>query len=269
MRRALTHIALFDLIFIFILSLSSLFGGAVGETVYYLAFLIPMLFAYLLRKNAGCSVRPLKFSLSGKNTALTLGVLFPTVALIFAISWLTSIVLSFIGEGSVSDVSGNIAAVILKHALLTAILEEILFRYIPLSYISPISKRGAVLFSALFFALVHCNLFQLPYAFFAGVVFALLDIAFDSILPSLVLHFSNNLISIFWIRGSSDGKFVIVYISLLFGLALISAVCVFLMRKDYKKSLTPIFQDKTKFGFPIEVLLFTVMALVIAITNLL
>lgn len=268
MRRALTYVAFFDVIFIFFVSLSSFFGEISSEIVYYLAFLIPVALAYLLRKKVGSETRAPRISISPRNLVLTVAIVMPLIALVFVISWLTTLLLSLIGEGSVSDVSGNIVTVILKHALLTAVLEELLFRYVPLAYLSPLSKRGAVLFSALFFALLHFNLYQLPYALFAGVIFAAIDIAFDSILPSLLVHFANNLVSIFWIRHESDRQFVIIYVSAIFGLALISSAAIILMRRDYKKSFRPILSDKTKIGFPIEILLFVIMALTVAVTNL-
>ena len=268
MRRALTHRALFDLIFILILSLSSFFGAIAGEIVYYLAFVVPVVLAFGLRKNAGVEIRPPRFSMSGKNIALTIPTIPITLALIFLVSWITSLILSLIGDGSVSDVSGNIVTVILKHALLTALLEEMLFRYIPLAYLANISKRGAVIFSAIFFALAHCNLYQVPYAFVAGIIFAALDIAFDSVLPSLLIHFVNNLMSVFWIRGSSNPRFVLIYASVLFALALISLVPIVIMRRKYRESLSPVFLDKTKLKVPIEAVLFMVMTLVIAVTNL-
>lgn len=268
MRRALTHLAFFDLIFILILSLSSLFGAIVGEIVYYLAFAVPVLLAFVLRKNAGVEIKPPRLSMSAKNIVLTIPMIPITLALIFLVSWITSLILSLIGDGSVSDVSGNIVTVILKHALLTALLEEMLFRYIPIAYLSNVSKRGAVLYSAIFFALAHCNLYQLPYAFVAGIIFAALDIAFDSVLPSLLLHFVNNIMSVFWIRGSSNSRFVLIYVSVLFAFALISLVPIVIMRRKYRESLSPVFLDKTKLQVPIEAVLFMVMTLVIAVTNL-
>lgn len=269
MKRALTYVTFLDLIFIILLSFSGLASGIIGELMYYFAFLVPILIAFCLKRSTGADFCPPKLKISRENIILTLPTAPPVLATVFVISWLTSLLLSFIGEGSVPDVSGNLVKIILTNALLTAILEEALFRYIPLAFITPYTKRGAVIFSAMFFALAHCNLYQLPYAFFAGVVFAVLDIAFDSVIPSVVIHFLNNLISIFWIRGSDNMSFVIVYMAILFGTALLSFIPIIIFRGRYKDKITECFLDKRPIEISYTPILFAAMTLLIAITEVL
>ena len=86
----------------------------------------------------------------------------------------------------------------LRYALLTAVLEELIFRYLPMRLLAHRSPRAALLLSSLFFSLVHCDLFQMPYALFAGAVFMILDLAANSVIPSLVIHFLNNLHTVFY-----------------------------------------------------------------------
>jgi membrane protease YdiL (CAAX protease family) len=269
MKRALTYVSLLDLIFIAALSFSALADGIFGELIYYLAFLLPIAIAFCLKRSTDADFYPIKLKISRKNLLLTLPAIAPTLALVFLISWLTSLILSHIGEGSTADVSGNIIRVILTHALITACLEEALFRYIPIAFIAPHTKRGAVIFSAVFFALAHCNLYQIPYALFAGVIFASLDIAFDSIIPSVLLHFLNNLISIFWIRGSGSTGFAIVYMSVLFGAALISILPIIIFKGRYKDKAGEIFLDKRHIELSYAPILFFAMTLLIAVTEVL
>ena len=242
MKKSLTYIVFCDLLFVLLLGIAGFLNGALSEIVYYLAFLLPTALALVLAKTLEGAFTPPKIRISCENLLLTLPVTAPTLAIIFFVSWLTSLILSYFGEGSTSDVSGNIFLVIFTHAVLTAVLEEALFRYIPLAYLTPYSKRGAVLFSALFFALAHCNLFQIPYAFIAGVIFAVLDIAFDSVIPSLLIHFVNNLISIIWLRGGGESDFVTVYIIALVSAALVSIIPIIIFRKKYTDKIKSVFQ---------------------------
>ena len=268
MRKALTYLTVTDLIFILLLSLSGFFGGVLNRIVYYLAFIIPFAVTIFIKSKTSAKFSPLGIKISGKNFALVIPTVAPTLALVFLISWLTSLLLSFIGQGSITDVSGNIFAVIIFHAVLPAILEEALFRYVPIAFISPYTKRGAVFISAIFFGLIHCNLYQMPYAFFAGAVFALLDIAFDSILPSVILHFLNNLVSVFWLRGGANQIFATAYIIVIISLALLSMIAILLLYKRYKERFLPIFWDKRKYKLPYEPILLIVLTLFIAVTNL-
>ena len=68
-----------------------------------------------------------------------------------------------------------------------------------------ISKIEGVLLSALVFALMHMNLNQFFYAFFLGIVFALMVEASDSILVSMIMHFAVNAFNVFatYMAGAS------------------------------------------------------------------
>ena len=246
MKKSLTYIIFFDLLFVLLLAVSGALGGAIGEAVYYIAFLFPTALALGTVKKTGAQFSPAKLRISSENLLLTLPVIAPTLTLIFFVSWITSLVLSHFGENSTPDVSGNIILVIFTHAVLTALMEETLFRYIPLAYLVPHSKMWAVIFSALLFALVHCNLYQIPYAFIAGVIFAVLDIAFDSIIPSLIIHFVNNLISIIWLRGVGNSDFATVYVITLVSAAIVSIIPVALMRKKYAEKINRAFKKSEK-----------------------
>ena len=245
MKKSLTYIIFFDLLFVLLLSLSGVYGGIFSEVLYYLAFILPIGMAFAVAKRGEVVFSPLKLKISSVNFGLTLPLVLPTLALIFLVSWLTSLVMSYFGGSSTTDVSGNILLVIFTHAFLTAALEEVLFRYIPLAYLLPHSKRWSVLISALLFSLVHCNLYQSPYAFMAGVVFAVLDIALDSVVPSFTIHLVNNLASIFWLRYAGCGNFAVVYIAVLVTTALLSLIPIFLMRKKYGERIASAF-DKSE-----------------------
>lgn len=78
-------------------------------------------------------------------------------------------------------------------AVLPAIGEEILFRGIVLNGLrSRFSDLGAVLFSALMFALMHGNLQQLLYPFILGSVMGWIVVRTGSLISSMIVHFTNN-----------------------------------------------------------------------------
>lgn len=268
MQKALKYVTFLNLLFILFVSISGFIGGVAGEVVYYLAFVAPVALAYFLKKGADVAFSPPRMRISPANLGLVLPITAPLLAVIFLISWLTSLVLSAIGAENSTDLSGNIVTLILTHAVLTSILEEALFRYVPIAFIAPHSKKHAVIFSALFFAFAHCNLYQIPYAFAAGVAFAVIDIAADSIVPSLLLHFLNNLISIFWIRGAGDGTFAKAYVITLSALAAISLIPIILLRRKYSKQLSKEMWAGARVQLSYEPLLFFATTLFVAILSL-
>lgn len=91
-------------------------------------------------------------------------------------------------------------------ALMPAFAEEFLCRGILYWFgYRGISKIEGVLLSALVFALMHMNLNQFFYAFFLGIVFALMVEASDSILVSMIMHFAVNAFNVFatYMAGAS------------------------------------------------------------------
>lgn len=75
-------------------------------------------------------------------------------------------------------------------AVMPAFAEEFLFRGILYYSYSPLSRTGGMVLSALVFALFHLNLNQFFYAFFLGILFALMAEATGSILVPMIMHFA-------------------------------------------------------------------------------
>ena len=110
----------------------------------------------------------------------------------------------------------------------------------------PYSRKWAVLISAALFALAHGNIYQIPYAFIAGAVFAVIDIAFDTVLPSFVIHFVNNLASIFWLRYGGESSFGRVYVIALVSAAIISLIPIFFGREKYRAKIISAFNKNER-----------------------
>lgn len=91
-------------------------------------------------------------------------------------------------------------------AVVPALVEEFAFRGVVLGHLRRYGNTFAILASSLLFGLMHGNAVQIPFAFAAGCIMAYADVLAGSLLPSLILHFLNNLVSalgsIVWACGS-------------------------------------------------------------------
>ena len=161
----------------------------------------------------------------------------PTLGLIFLISYLTSLLLGALGLVGSTVEDAPIAEMLLMHALVPSLLEEMLFRYLPMKLIAPYSRRLTVVISSAYFALIHMNLYQFPYAFIAGAIFILIDIWADSVLPSFILHLLNNTVSVLWIKYSASPLFATWFVVILVSLSLLSLVPIIIKRRDYLATL--------------------------------
>jgi membrane protease YdiL (CAAX protease family) len=108
----------------------------------------------------------------------------------------------------------SIAAV----AVVPAIVEEFAFRGVVLGKLRKYGDHFAVLVSSALFGLIHLNLVQVPFAFVLGLILGILVVETNSMLPSILIHFTNNLwaISINIIEKFKDQQISEVYCYLSF-----------------------------------------------------
>ena len=235
-KNSLLYLLAVILLFEVLLFVSSCFSGVAGKILYYLSFILPIALFFIITRTCRVSLHGVPVKLKRENIKLFIPTVAPTVATVFLISFLTSIVLSKFGiEDTLTDVSGNIFLVIILHALLPAVFEEMLFRYIPMALLADFSKWRVVLVSSLLFAIAHASPYQIPYAFIAGAVFIILDIMFDSIMPSLIIHFLNNFVSVFWLRNSESTVFSTVYVVTLVVFTVVSVTVMVMKKHSYKE----------------------------------
>ena len=90
----------------------------------------------------------------------------------------------------------NVFLYFLTVAVMPAFVEEFAFRGVVMGTLRPYSEGLAILISSATFALMHGNFVQLPFTFCCGLVFAYIDIKADSLLPSIIVHFFNNGLSV-------------------------------------------------------------------------
>lgn len=90
----------------------------------------------------------------------------------------------------------NILMYFLTVAIIPAFVEEFAFRGVIMGVLRPYSEGLAIFVSSAAFALMHGNFVQLPFTFCCGLVFAYIDIKANSMLPSIIVHFLNNGLSV-------------------------------------------------------------------------
>lgn len=83
----------------------------------------------------------------------------------------------------------------IRNVLVAAIFEELLLRGVVLNATRNIRNLKRILISALFFALIHCNLRSFFYAFAAGAVIAYFTLKTNSVIFGIALHFSQNCVT--------------------------------------------------------------------------
>ena len=259
MRKRITQLVLLDLAFLLIMTVSGGIGGAFGLAVHYCAYLLPFAIGMMIIRRDEC---PMQLSPIPRGMLRALALYAPTLLLIIGISSVISALLALFGKTNLTDVSGPIFVALLRHALLPAVLEELLFRYIPMRLLGARSPRAAVFVSSLLFALIHVNLFQIPYALFAGAVLACITIGTGSIVPAMLLHFVNNAISVFWMRSPTAAPLII--IAALAVLLVPSIGYIAWKRRNYLADLRRCFSGE-RVGFPPEMIVLTILCLSCAV----
>ena len=90
-----------------------------------------------------------------------------------------------------SSFSSGIVTLIFT-AFAAPVFEEIIYRHLLLRSLKPIGDTPAIILSALVFGLARGNFDQFAYAFLSGIIFGLMAVRYDTIIPGMVLHLINN-----------------------------------------------------------------------------
>jgi membrane protease YdiL (CAAX protease family) len=198
--------------------------------------------------------------------ALPLGA--PVLAAIIISASLSACVMTLFGYEKAITITESFPIAIILHALLPALLEELLFRYVPIKMLLPYSERAAVILSSVYFSLIHANLFQIPYAFIAGILFALIDIRAQSVIPSILIHFTNNTLSLIIIFTNGEILPSVIVYSAVAVAALISLLVIYIKRKSYKNIAQAIFNKGEAEEYSPAPVLLVITALTLALTSL-
>ncbi len=267
MKKTVVRVVALDMLFLLLLTVAGAFSGVPSEIIYIAAYLLPLALFPLFAK--GERRERIKLLPSGSDALLCLPLIAPTITLTIGLSALTSYLMSLGGMGGAESLDGSLFELLILHALLPAVLEEALYRYVPLTLIAPYSKRSALIISALLFAVAHCNIAQMPYAFVAGIIFAALDLFTGSILPSVALHLLNNLASVFWMWDVSAPTFRAPFIALMLALTAVSVALVAIFHRRYLKKVSFLVDTGDKIRIACEVWLFCAVCLALAVGSFL
>lgn len=182
-------------------SLNSLFESLMNAAIYSITFVLPGILYCIIKKvdfNRCFPFKKIKFSLLCMLVVIGL-----TLSLVsnYASDMLTSVLKGIGIENSINaEISAtNAKEIFLNYisiALLPAFMEEFVFRGIILGSLRKFSDTFAIVASALLFGLMHSNFVQIPFAFCGGLIFGYLAVATNSLLPSMIVHFLNNAISV-------------------------------------------------------------------------
>ena len=91
----------------------------------------------------------------------------------------------------------------------------------------------------------------------------------ESIWPSVILHFINNVASVLWITYSGLEGFSGVYYAVIFSLSLISLVIIFIRRRQYADKVSSALSYGDPFTPSREVVAIALPTLIIAISEFL
>ena len=268
MQKKIDNLSLVYFLFLIMLFLSGTLGGVLSTAIYLLAFILPLTMGLYLVKDEKTKGRKY-LTMDYEGARRTLPIVAPAVSVVIILSVLTSFVIYLVfGKTNNVDVGDAFIPAIIRHALIPAVLEELLFRYLPMRLLLTHSRRWTVLISAFFFALIHHDLFVIPYAFAAGVIFMVVDIAIDSVIPSIIIHFINNLLSVSLLVFKDNPNFVpFVYIML--GLATVLSLIDIVGGKYYQKRVAYAFDEGERAKIPPSMIAFAVITLAIAVLSLL
>lgn len=117
-------------------------------------------------------------------------------------------------------------------AVLPAFLEELVFRGCILRVLRPCGELYAIVISAVLFGLMHGNLRQIPFATIVGFVLGYLYVVTGNIWMPILVHFTNNAISVvseylsFSMTEEQSGS---MYLTVIYLLILVGAAAVALL----------------------------------------
>lgn len=264
-----------DMIFLLLLLFSGSSSGPASEILYYSAFIVPtaliLSFTYNPPESLHASARPEKsdvindfkkdFSVSRRTLLFSLPVIAPTILIVLGISALTSLLMGKLGIDDTVTLETTLLIAIITHALIPAVLEELLFRLAPIKLLRG-NKKTALILSAVMFAFAHANLFQIPFALVAGFACGTLYVVTGSILPSILLHFINNTVSLLSMYGFGDLKIILT----LSVLSFVSLIFIWIYRRTFVNMIKESFDSK-KIELSYHPLIFIITSLILAIST--
>lgn len=191
--------------------------------------------------------------LSGKAVAEFIFALSFVVTAVNTVGTATEKFFSLVGiktaSGRLPQGSGEFIFMFFGSVLLAAVTEELLFRGVVMDALDGFSEKTKILSSAFLFALVHCNMLQIPYSFVAGAVISAFFVKTGSILYAVAIHFTANAVTYVFtlVRVLVPEKTALLVSDIAFwvfaGLSSIGAVY-FVIKREKREAFAPKFTFK-------------------------
>lgn len=161
-----------------------------------------LIVAVILAIRRGDAVRNLGISKTTPST-LALCCLFGASANIFfsfavsVIPWPDSVVNSFAEKYSAIENPSSLLMNVLIYAVITAIVEELVFRALVISELSQsFGRTGCIVISAAIFAAAHLNIVAALYTFVIGIFLSSVYFRYASVWPGVVIHMFFNIVGV-------------------------------------------------------------------------
>ena len=167
------------------------------------AVLIPALIFVKLSKSSFSELIPVRYIrqkyvipliMLGMGTAMLANVATGIVADNFSLFGIQNTVSAV--SSSKTDGAVNIILNIVSTAVVPAFAEEFAFRGVVLGSLRKYGDSLAIIGSSILFGAMHQNISQIPFAFILGLILAFATCKFNSVLPSIAIHFTNNLYAV-------------------------------------------------------------------------
>ena len=185
---------LFCIIFEVVGIMTILFLGTVGAqmAIYFMTFLFSL---FLWRKNKDIIRIPIKKVKPLKLLHVS-GLTICGIPIALLLNFLAGL-LSNAGADSAEDVNTYpVMLSIVVFAVVPAVVEEFVFRGCMLSAYSKVDVKAGILFTSLFFALLHFSFGSVLYGFFFGLLFAVVRLATDNLAYTMIMHCLFNTINV-------------------------------------------------------------------------
>lgn len=253
---------------ILLLICSSLLPSTIRPYFSPFALLLPLLFGlFLFRKRGGGRI--IAFEEKKRERTVLAYLLFPIILLgIIAVSALSSLLFSLVGIESTTVLPDSLPTALIFYAAVPALLEEALYRYLPMLALRDESRLGALVFSSVAFAFAHLSLLSLPYALFAGIGLFLVNLIAKSPLPSFLLHLCNNVLGVLLLFYPESTGLLIDTVLMLVLLSTLCALWIVKKRSVLREFVGELREDEPTPLFSADLITFVAVTLFLSLTQL-
>ena len=173
-------------------------------------------FSIIKRQKLGATLKDFKVNkISFKHVVMSFGIGICVFLLNLCVASLFNAIILALGYESLPSSSGgginasflNFLLITFYSAILPGICEEMTHRGMLLNGLKKQGLAKALILSSLMFGLMHLNINQFFYAFLVGLIIGFIAICANSIIPAMIVHFTNNFINTYLDFASVNGWF--------------------------------------------------------------